>query len=168
MVIAGNCLTNTHVHEIMGLPVVKGTNPKIIHEFYSKLVIHVQALETMRKLNTINWYVRTVLDRLPGIRSDIVRNDDSWQEWDFPQFVTALAKWTQRNPISSNEIKKGIGHHGKEKLPKSKQHQKNCVCREGTNHNFINCKKIESIAERKKILTGKSNASSALVNNIEH
>ena len=43
----------------------------------------------------INGYVRTVLDRLPGIRSDIVRNDDNWQEWEFPQFVTALEKWTQ-------------------------------------------------------------------------
>ena len=95
------------------------------------------------------------LDRLPDIRSDIVRNADSWQEWEFPQFFSALEKWTQRNPISNNEIKKGIGHHGKEKLPKSKQHQKNCVCCEGTNHNFTNCKKIDSIAERKMILTEK-------------
>ena len=39
------------------------------------------------------------------------------------------------NPISNNEIKKGIGHQGKEKLL-----------------NTESCKKIESIAERKKIL----------------
>ena len=58
---------NAHVQEIMGLPVVNGTNPKIIHEFFSKLVTHVQALKTMGKLNMINGYVRTVLDRLPGI-----------------------------------------------------------------------------------------------------
>ena len=42
---------------------------------------------------------------------------------------------TQSNLISNNEIKKGIGHHGKEKLL-----------------NTESCKKIESIAERKKIL----------------
>ena len=38
---------NAHVQEIMGLPVVNGSNPKIINEFYSKLVTHVQALEAM-------------------------------------------------------------------------------------------------------------------------
>ena len=66
----------------------------------------------------INGYVRTVLDRLPGTRSDIVRNDDRWQEWEFPQFVTALEKWTQRNPVSNNEIKKGIEHLWKRKVVK--------------------------------------------------
>ena len=72
---------------------VNGTNQKIFREFYSKLVTHVNALGTMGKLNMINGYVRTVVDRLPGITLDIVRNDDNWQEWEFPQFVTALEKW---------------------------------------------------------------------------
>ena len=36
-------MINTYVQEIMGLPVVNGTNPKTIHEFYSKLITHVQA-----------------------------------------------------------------------------------------------------------------------------
>ena len=40
----------------MELLVVNGTNPKVIHEFYSKLVIHVQILETMGKLNMIDGY----------------------------------------------------------------------------------------------------------------
>ena len=44
----------------------------------------------------VNGYIRAVFDRLPGIRSNKVRNDDNWQEWEFPQFVTALEKWTQR------------------------------------------------------------------------
>ena len=45
---------NAHIQEIMGLPVVNGTNPKVIHKFYSKLVTHLQALETMGKLNMMN------------------------------------------------------------------------------------------------------------------
>ena len=109
----------------MGLPVACGTNPKMIHEFYSKLFTHVQALETMGKLNMINGYVRTVVDCLPGIRSYIVRNYNSWEEWEFPQFVTAPEKWTQRDSISNNEIKKRVGHHGKEKMLNTKQHQMN-------------------------------------------
>ena len=160
-------MINVHVQESMGLPVVNGTNPKTIHEFYSKLVTHVQALETMGKLILIYGYVRTVLDRLPGIRSDIVRNDDNWQEWEFPQLVTALEKWTQRNPISNNEIRKGIGHNAKEKLLNTKQHQKKCAYCEDMDHNSTYCKKVESIAERKKILM-ENYASTAPVNNIEH
>ena len=35
---------NAHIQEIMGLSIVNGTNPKIIHELYFKLVTHVQAL----------------------------------------------------------------------------------------------------------------------------
>jgi DNA-directed RNA polymerase specialized sigma subunit len=28
-----------------------------------------------------------------------VRNDDNWQEWDFPKLVEALRKWTERNTL---------------------------------------------------------------------
>ena len=89
-------------------------------------------------------------------------------EWEFPQLVTALEKWTQRNPISNNEIKKGIGHHGKEKLLNTKRHQKKCVYCEYTDHNSTYCKKVESIAERKKMPMEKSYASTAPANNIDH
>ena len=132
----------------MGLPVACGTNPKMIHEFYSKLVTHVQALETVGKLNMINGYLRTVVDCLPGIRSDIVRNYNSWQEWEFPQFVTAPEKWAQRDSISNNEIKKRVGHHRKEKILNTKQHQMKCVYCEDRDHNSTYYKKVESVAER--------------------
>ena len=75
-------MINTYLQEIMGLPVVIVTNPKIILNFHSKLVTHAQALETIGKLNMINGYVRTVLCRSPGIRLDLVRNNNSWQEWE--------------------------------------------------------------------------------------
>ena len=39
----------------------------------------VQALEAMRKLNEIKGYVTNTLDKLSGIRADLVRLDDSWQ-----------------------------------------------------------------------------------------
>ena len=35
--------------------------------------------------------------QLPGIRGDLVKLDDSWQDWGFCQLVEALSKWTQRN-----------------------------------------------------------------------
>ena len=51
--------------------------------FFEKLGISVQALETMNKLKELNGYFRLTLDKLLGIRADLVRLDDNWQEWDF-------------------------------------------------------------------------------------
>ena len=52
----------------------------------------------MSKLKDINGYVKITLDRLPGIRADLVRLDDDWQDWEFTQLVEALRKWTEHNP----------------------------------------------------------------------
>ena len=83
-------VVNAHVQEIMNLQTVYGSNPVKIYQFYEKLLRHVEALETMGKLNNINGYVRATIDRLPGIRSDLVRLDDNWQEWGFQELVMAL------------------------------------------------------------------------------
>ena len=52
----------------------------------------------MNKLRDIKGYVRLTLDKLPGIRADLVRLDEEWQECHFPKLVNALRKWTDRNP----------------------------------------------------------------------
>ena len=84
----------------MGLPVISGANPARIHQFYEALSFNVQALETLGKLKEVNGYVRMSIDKLPGIRGDLVRTDENWQEWDFPKFVYALQGWTERNPVT--------------------------------------------------------------------
>ena len=38
------------------------------------------------------------LDKLPGIRKDAVRQDEDWQEWNFPQLYGTSRKWTTRSP----------------------------------------------------------------------
>ena len=80
------------------LPVISNCNPNRIQEFYEKLIISVQALETMKKLKDVKGYVRLTLDKLPGIRVDLARLDDNWQECDFCQLVDSLSRWTERNP----------------------------------------------------------------------
>ena len=46
------------------------------------------------KLTEINGYARLTLDKLKGIRTDLVRKDDDLQDWKFPQLVEALENWT--------------------------------------------------------------------------
>ena len=43
----------------------------------------------MGRKKDIRGKVRLTLDKLPGIRADLVRLDDNWQEWRFPQLVGA-------------------------------------------------------------------------------
>ena len=48
---------NAHVQAIMALPIINGSYPIRIHKFYEKMLTHVQSLETMGKLKTIEGYV---------------------------------------------------------------------------------------------------------------
>ena len=69
-----------HVTNIMSLPVIYGTNPNKILKFYETLSPNLQALETMGTIKEVNGYVRMTLDKLEGIRGDLVRTDDNWQD----------------------------------------------------------------------------------------
>ena len=73
-------VTNAHIQNLLNLPSIHGTSPVKIHDFYEKLVTNVQVLETMGKLREVTGYVCLTLDKLPGIRADLVRMDDDWQE----------------------------------------------------------------------------------------
>ena len=55
-----------------------------VHEFFEKLKINVDALDTMGELRDIKGYVRLTLEKIPGNRIDRVRLEEDWQKWDFP------------------------------------------------------------------------------------
>ena len=78
---------------MMVLSVITETNPTRINEFYEKLVTNIQTSESMGRKKDIRGNVRLTLDKLPGIRADLVRLDDNWQEWRFLQLVGALRNW---------------------------------------------------------------------------
>ena len=84
--------SNARMQNILGLPVISGTNPARISEFYEKLVTNIQTLEGMGNDKEIRGYVRPTLEKLPGIRADVMRLDEDWQEWGFPQLVEASRK----------------------------------------------------------------------------
>lgn len=45
--------------------------------FYGKLASHIQVLETMGKVKEIGGFMRAVLNKLPGIRADLVWLDNN-------------------------------------------------------------------------------------------
>ena len=94
-------IVHTYVNNIMGLPTVTGTSPKKIDEFYKTLQYNVQTLETLGKLKDVAGNVRAVLDKLKGVKADLVRGHSGWQDWDFRHLkdgkITRLKKARPRN-----------------------------------------------------------------------
>lgn len=157
---------NAYVQNLTSLPVVKGANPSKIHDFHAKLLTSVQALESMGKLGEVNGFARATLDKLEGIKSDLVRTDDSWQKWGFSQLVDALRRWTERNPIPLDD--RGAGpnfaestrprFNRQEKLFQAKQNDfksRPCVYCEETSHKSYECNKVVEVDKRRDILRQK-------------
>ena len=90
-------VANAHVKCITSLVVASGAHPYCIHHFLKKLYVSVQALDTIKKLKEINGYVKIALDKLLVTRSNLVKFDDDWQEWGFPDLTGALRKQTDHN-----------------------------------------------------------------------
>ena len=164
-------IVNAHIINIMELPRISGSPQKRILGFYENLIINIQPLETMGKLHEINGYVRMTLDKLPGIRSDLVRMDDDWQDWDFPRLAEAIRKWTERNPVPVCDEKRPYVHNMHNQYQQQRHQQQvtwkrdktytvkgsqfSCVfCGKG-DHKAVNCGNVCGISERKKILSSK-------------
>ena len=158
-------IVNSYVQNIMSLPNIHGCQPSKIHEFYETLMYNVQSLETLGKIGEVNGYVRATIDKLEGIRGDLVRVDDDWQEWKFPQLVEALRKWTERNPIKTITEKHVTKHpqspFKRERNFNTRQEDREvknlraCVYCDGVDHRSVDCKKYERTVDRKKLLSSK-------------
>ena len=146
---------NAYVQNIMGLPAIIGANPTKIHQFYEALSFNVQALETLGKLKEVNGYVRLSIDKLPGIRGDLVRTDENWQEWDFPKFVYALQGWTERNPVTIRSSDKAWRDSNAFNTQLGDARPRGCVYCDSTDHRPHECSKVADPSERRKIFLRK-------------
>ena len=72
-------ITKCYVKEILDVPNVSGANPRKISEFHEKLSLSVQAFETMKKLHEVDGNVSMTLDKLSGIRGDLIQTDPDWK-----------------------------------------------------------------------------------------
>ena len=86
----------------MGLPVITDTNAAKVNEFYKNLLYNTQALETLGKLDKVSGMTRSVLEKLKGIKADLVRGSEGWQDWDLTRLIAELKKWRDINPVEDN------------------------------------------------------------------
>ena len=64
---------------------------------------NVQSLETLGKLSGCLSMVRGVLDKLPGIKADLVNGKPGWQDWGFGELMRSLEEWKAIHPMEVNE-----------------------------------------------------------------
>ena len=91
-------IINAYVENIQGLSVISGTHPAKIHDFFETLLYNVQSLETLGRTSDCKALVRGVLNKLPGIKAELVQGKPDWKTWDFTQLINALREWKEIHP----------------------------------------------------------------------
>ena len=148
-------IVNSYVKEILELPHITTANPRKIAEFSEKLSYCVQALETMKRLDSVQGNVSMTLEKLVAIRGYLVRTDAEWESWDFVKLTEALRHWVKRNPVVSNDREREENNRDRRKLFNTRGEEvklRGCVYCGDTGHKATQCEKVIDTSERKKIL----------------
>lgn len=153
-------IINSHVQNIMGLPVIVDSNPSKVNEFYKSLLYNTQALETLGKLDKVSGMTRSVLEKLKGVKADLVRGNDGWQDWDLPRLIAELKKWRDINPVEENITKKhtrksGFYYTRDGDRRDGDRRKRACVYCEAEDHNSKDCSVVASVDQRKRQLAEK-------------
>ena len=151
-------IVKVYAKQILDLPNVPGTNLRVIVDFYENLTHSVQVLETMGKLSQIDGNVSMALDKLSGIRGDLVRVDPDWEMWDFGKLCEALHQWVKQNPVES--YGKGDREEHKRLLYAQQDRQEGyrpwgCIYCGNSGHKATQCDTVIELSERKRILSSK-------------
>ena len=158
-------IIKAYTKEILELPTLTGTNPKAISDFSEKLTYCVQALQTLNKLEQVNGATLMTLDKLPGIRGDLVRTDPEWEKWDFAKLSEAIRLWTRRNPVDTKSNERDSGEQRNQKWDRSRKlyqalgqdfNPKECAYCGDVSYKPSNCQKITKIEERRATLAQKN------------
>ena len=84
-------VVNAHVDEIINLAFY------VCQVFYETLSRNYDALNTLNEQAKLDGFVICSLNKLPHVKSDLVRTDDNWEEWNMENLIDNLQKWLRRN-----------------------------------------------------------------------
>ena len=99
-------IVRAYITNIQELPTITGRKINMIHEFIKTLNYNVQSLETLGKLSQCLSMVRGILEKLPGIKAELVANQVGWQDWGFTELLGALENWKAIHPLESSSASK--------------------------------------------------------------
>ena len=121
----------------------------------------MQSLDTLGKLADVKGNVRATLDKLKGIKADLVCGNEGWQEWGFEELLDELNKWGDINPIDENGESKQFQnkpamntrsklYHARDSPRESRELA--CVYCEDSTHKSFDRPKVSKRDGRKRIL----------------
>ena len=161
----------TLIKELENLPHITTVHKLTeIHNFYNHLARIIRTLVTMKKLETAQSFVYSLIDKLGPVKEALVQKDDDWEEWKLEELVENLRKYIDRNPLPEtetgaspypNQVKKRIEcqdwRNKRDKMllastQKTQRRSPGCVYCGLPNHKSVDCLKVLDIAARKDIL----------------
>lgn len=148
-----NMVVNAHMDAIVNLEVVKGSSYEKVKEFYEKVSQSYDALETLGQAEMLKGFVLSTLNKLPQIKSDLVRTDDDWEKWTMKDLLENIQKWLRRNKVAEDSTKSGSNNTRKERQwytqkGDGKLKEKKCLfC--GGNHWADNCTSQDTREKRR-------------------
>eukprot|EP00794_Sanderia_malayensis_P010114 gene10114-11147_t len=161
----------TLIKELENLPYITSAHKLTeIHNFYNHLARIIRTLVTMKKLETAQSFVYTLMDKLGPVKEALVQKNDEWEEWKLEELVENLRKYIDRNPLSEtetgaspypNQVKKRNEfqdwRNKRDKMlfastQKPQRRTPGCVYCGLSNHRSVDCLKVLDIATRKDIL----------------
>ena len=99
---------------IVNLQVVKGSSYEKVKEFYEKASKSFDALQTLGQADMLKGFVLSTLNKLPNIKSDLVRTDNEWESWSMKDLLDNLQQWLKRNKMTA-ELSKSSDHPKRER-----------------------------------------------------
>ena len=158
------------IKELEGLEVISSIhNVNKIHEYYNKLTRIVRTLVTMKKLDSAQSYVYTLVDKLGPVKENLIQKDDDWENWDLLELVENLEKYVDRHPqppdgtftsSASPAYRRLQGSkrepRGNDRMLLAKNTKTHCVYCGKDNHHSSECFRILDVAHRKDILKSKN------------
>ena len=103
----------------------------------------------------------SVLDKLTGIKADLVRGQENWQDWDLPRLAQALKKLRDVNPATEGNNVESMTTPSKCPANKSRffhaesMEKRCCVYCDDASHISRDCTRVSTIDERKRMLAQK-------------
>jgi hypothetical protein len=86
-------VVNAHIDEVINLPTVRGSSYEKILAFYERLSKNYDALQTLGEHDKLDGFVMCTINKVPNVKSDLVRTDELWEEWKMENLVDSLQKW---------------------------------------------------------------------------
>ena len=141
---------NTHLEEIVNLPVLRSTSFNKIQDFYEKLSKNCDALLTLGEKEVLKGFVMTTLNKLQAIKSDIVRIDEKWETWEMHDLIENIYAWLRRNKPddTGRETEKRERHWYAGDSNKEKRKPKCIYC--DAEHWSDKCDQYETTEKRKQ------------------